>query len=532
VAPPDDRDAPDMSHIQHHADLFFDGGGVKAIALAGAYSVFEEHGYAAHRVAGCSGGAIIAALVAAGYMSADIQEIVGSAPFERFKDLAWTGRVLGPSSSYAIRRGLYRGEYFLAWIGELLAARGITRFGDLEYADAEDPAHRYRLCVIASDLTHRRMLVLPQDAPYLGVDPSDLEIAYAVRMSMSIPIVFEPVVHRNVQTGAEHVIVDGGVLSHLPVWLFDCRERDPRWPTFGVVMVESNPATPLGQRIEDESMASNTQTALGSLADTLPVVAQAMMDAHQRLYIEESNFARTVCIPALGVGTMELDVTPARVQDLFLAGQRAAADFLAHWDFEAYAQSFRRDAPPSRREDVSGPRLAPAPLRASVAEDPDAADVVPDGIFINYRREDVPWVAAALHTEISETFGADRTFMDVDSIRPGADWETALFRALRRTQAMLVVIGSHWLTKDGGSSRLDDPDDWVRREIEEALQRAVRVVPVLVDGAVFPTRSQLPEALTGLLRRQRLEVKASTRLSDVANVIATLKRIDDERESA
>jgi NTE family protein len=243
----------------------------------------------------------------------------------------------------------------------VLAARGITRFGELAFADAEDPAERYRLSVIASDLTHRRMLVLPQDAPHLGVDPDELEIA------------------------------DGGVLSHLPVWLFDCRDRTPRWPTFGVVMVEPNPAKPLGYRIE-EGMAAGEETALGSLADTLPVIAQAMLEAHQRLYIEESNFARTVCIPALGVGTTELDITAARVQDLFLAGQRAATDFLAHWDFNAYLEAYRHGALPSRREDVSGPRLAPAPLPASEAEDPDAADVEPDGISDPGR---VPRCAAA-----------------------------------------------------------------------------------------------------------------------------------------
>src|SRR4051794_24432193 len=107
-----------MSNGQRYADFFFDGGGVKAIALAGALSVFEEHGYAPRRVAGCSGGAIVAALVAAGYSSAEIQTIVGALPFERFKDKAWISRVplLGHEFSYLTRKGLYEGEYFLRWI--------------------------------------------------------------------------------------------------------------------------------------------------------------------------------------------------------------------------------------------------------------------------------------------------------------------------------------------------------------------------------------------------------------------------------
>jgi hypothetical protein len=130
--------------------------------------------------------------------------------------------------------------------------------------------------------------------------------------------------------------------------------------------------------------------------------------------------------------------------------------------------------------------------------------------------------------EVNAVARTDRRIAETEA----SNWETALFRALRKTQAMLVVIGSRWLTGDGASSRFDDPDDWVRREIEEALQRAVRVLPVLVDGAPFSTRSELPETLTALLRRQRLEIKASTRRSDVANVITTLKRIDEEREGA
>ena len=67
------------------------------------------------------------------------------------------------------------------------------------------------------------MLVLPRDArEYLGIDPDELEIARAVRMSMSIPMFFDPVVHRNpTDTSDEHVIVDGGLLSNFPIWLFD-----------------------------------------------------------------------------------------------------------------------------------------------------------------------------------------------------------------------------------------------------------------------------------------------------------------------
>jgi NTE family protein len=82
--------------------------------------------------------------------------------------------------------------------------------------------------VIASDVTHRRLLILPNDAEHLGVDPDELEIAYAVRMSMSTQIFFAPVVRHNTETKEDHLIVDGGMLSNIPVWLFDCKSREPK----------------------------------------------------------------------------------------------------------------------------------------------------------------------------------------------------------------------------------------------------------------------------------------------------------------
>ena len=186
-----------MSSNDRKADLVFEGGGVKGIGLAGAYATIAERGFTPHGVAGTSAGAITAALVAAGYTADELADLVATMPYAEFKDRAWEDRLplVGHGLSVLLDRGIYEGEAFHAWIAEKLAAKGITRFGQLVDPDAEDPAQRYRLRVIASDVTHRRMLVLPNDAHLLGLDPDELEIAYAVRMSMSIPFFFEPVLH-------------------------------------------------------------------------------------------------------------------------------------------------------------------------------------------------------------------------------------------------------------------------------------------------------------------------------------------------
>jgi NTE family protein len=332
---------------QPFADLVFEGGGVKGIGLAGAFSTLRERGCAPKSVAGTSAGAITAALVAAGFTSAELDEIVLNLPVQSF----WEDHVplVGPELSVLRHRGIYRGQAFYDWMARRLAEKGVTRFGQLVDEEADDPERRYRLRVIASDVTHRRMLVLPDDAQHLGIDPDDMEIAYAVRMSMSIPVFFEPVVHENARTGEEHVIVDGGMLSNFPVWLFDAHGRDPRWPTFGLLLVEPDPSVPIGRRIP----GGQHGVRAGSLLDYVKSLAHTMMEAHDRLYVEKANYARTIPIPTLGVGTTEFDIQPSGVHDLYESGRRAAAHFLDSWDFDSYIAEFRRGKTHSRRAELA-----------------------------------------------------------------------------------------------------------------------------------------------------------------------------------
>jgi NTE family protein len=329
------------------ADLVFEGGGVKGIGLAGAFAALEQRGFTRKGVAGASAGAITAALIAAGYSSRELDEILLNVPFGEFKDKGWEDRVplIGPAGSLLLERGIYEGKFFERWMTELLEAKNITRFGQLVDQEAEEEKNRYRLRVIASDVSHRRMLVLPSDAEHLGIEPDELEIAHAVRMSMSIPVFFEPVVHRNDRTGEEHLIVDGGMLSNFPVWLFDCEGRDPRWPTFGLKLVEPEPRTAIGHRLPGDEQGAKA----GSLVDYFKSLASTMMEAHDRLYLENATFSRTIPIPTLGVRTTEFEITPERVHALYDSGHQAASNFLDQWDFAAYIEEFRRGKEHSRR---------------------------------------------------------------------------------------------------------------------------------------------------------------------------------------
>ncbi len=125
-------------------------------------------------------------------------------------------------------------------------------------------------------------------------------------------------------------------------------------------------------------------------------------------------------------------------------------------------------------------------------------------IFISYRRDDAAAWAGRLHMALERQFRREQIFMDVDSIQAGLDFAKVIDAEVAKCDVMLVVIGKGWLNAAdaAGRRRLDDPGDFVRLEVESALRRDIRVVPVLVDGASLPKAEELLEGMQGLVRRQ------------------------------
>jgi len=146
-------------------------------------------------------------------------------------------------------------------------------------------------------------------------------------------------------------------------------------------------------------------------------------------------------------------------------------------------------------------------------------------LFISYRRDDSAGEAGRLADVLEARFGSDRVFRDVEDIPAGEDFMHVIDQALGRATTLLVVIGRNWLdvANESGKRRLDDPRDFVRLEIESALERGVRVLPVLVQGAAMPSPDQLPEALRPLARIQAHELNDSHWDYDVGKLIRTLR---------
>jgi hypothetical protein len=130
------------------------------------------------------------------------------------------------------------------------------------------------------------------------------------------------------------------------------------------------------------------------------------------------------------------------------------------------------------------------------------------GVFISYRRQETAPYARLLREELRRHLGAEQVFMDVDSIEVGVDFAEAIQQAVASCEVLLALVGPQWLTVTdaNGQRRLEDPDDTVRLEIEAALARNIRVIPVLVDNTLMPQRQQLPESLAPLSRRNALEL--------------------------
>jgi NTE family protein len=305
-----------------YVNAVFEGGGVRGISLAGAVRAAEMSGVRFHRVAGTSSGSIVAALVATGYGASEMKEIIQSTPFRNFmqRSSIFNFKIIGPAARLLLRKGLYAGDALEQWIGGLLAARGVRVFGDL-------PPGKVR--IIASDITNGKLLVLPDDIAEYGIDPYRFPVARAIRMSTSIPYFFDPVVLRqplrprkaraaDTATTRFSYIVDGGLLSNFPLWLFEKETAEGSTiPVIGFQMVGRSEAK---------------RHRIAGPISMFQAMFETMLGAHDERYIEEQKWLRTIRIPTLGVGTTQFDLKPELSLELYEAGLAAGQKFFRLWD--------------------------------------------------------------------------------------------------------------------------------------------------------------------------------------------------------
>jgi NTE family protein len=326
---------PEQQPVPAQADGVFEGGGVKGIAFAGAIKAAEEAGVREWvNVAGTSAGSITAALLSVGYTADEIKRALEKTDYQLFADYGRGGKYVGAAVNYFRMRGLVPGEYFKQWLAdrfeEKLGKRNPT-FSDVIRKDlppglseAELRRAKYKLKVIASDVTSGRMLVLPdhivdyEDANGKPFVIDEFALVDAVRMSMSFPFFFNPVtLYRE---GNPYYIVDGGLLSNFPVWLFDTGDRPPKRPTWGFRLhVGSGPERLPYRPVKRPFWGRPLMKAMFMSA----------MEAWDREQLGRTTAARTVSIPTHDVKTINFDLTEEEANGLYRWGYEETKTFFA-----------------------------------------------------------------------------------------------------------------------------------------------------------------------------------------------------------
>lgn len=144
---------------------------------------------------------------------------------------------------------------------------------------------------------------------------------------------------------------------------------------------------------------------------------------------------------------------------------------------------------------------------------------------MSYRRTDSKHIACHIYERLQQHFGTESVFMDMDDIPSGIEFRSYLQEEIGKCSIVAAIIGEQWLEcrhahgPKRGQRRIDDPDDFVRIEIEFALTHGIPVVPVLIDGVRMPAQEELPEGLRGLGYRQATEVRSGR---DFGNHVARL----------
>ena len=155
-------------------------------------------------------------------------------------------------------------------------------------------------------------------------------------------------------------------------------------------------------------------------------------------------------------------------------------------------------------------------------------------ILISYRREDSADVTGRIYDRLVEQFGREEVFVDVESMPFGVDFRTYLDELVAKCDVFLAVIGPDWkgMTDDQGKTRIEDPKDFVRIEIESALKRGIPLIPVLVRGASIPPAEQLPKSIQELPYRHGLAIRSGRYFHRDMDLLIAPQRQPDKQSSA
>ncbi|WP_040211620.1 patatin-like phospholipase family protein [Clostridium polynesiense] len=313
------------------ADAVFEGGGIKAIAFVGALKAMEEKGYVWRYLAGTSGGAVVASLIAVGYTSSEILSIVKNMDFTKMNDRKFISiPFISDMYNLIFNKGIYEGVYLKNFIDTLLSTKlKRSKKSPVTFRDLMDPLEdgvlldnykykkKYKLHIIASDITNGKLMILPEDIKDYGIEPEDFHVSEAVRMSCSIPFFYKPVYLKDTKTHTTSIIVDGGLLSNYPVWLFDVKDK-PKYPTIGFKLSGS-------KTVQGDENITN-------LISYGKKIIKTMLESQNNMHIKEMDYLRTIKIDPKNYHTTDFIIKEKDILNLYESGEYSANSFLENWE--------------------------------------------------------------------------------------------------------------------------------------------------------------------------------------------------------
>ncbi|MBC6479246.1 MAG: patatin-like phospholipase family protein [Hormoscilla sp. GM7CHS1pb] len=334
-----------------YADAVFEGAGIKGIALLGAMRCCDDLGLRWQKLAGSSSGSLTAALLAANFAIDRLEQELGELDYMQFLSQKTSPLIFCGDPRDDMKfpfwmlffllvtrsLGQYSSEPLHSWVASTLKSRKIKTFRDLEKGSRQ-------LKVVASDISRREMLLLPDDlnpaAPNLENQQRtvrenilrsyclesylDFTVAEAVRLSLSIPLFFEP------GRLGDYMILDGGLLSNFPLWIYDVQPQSgqparlPRWPTFGFRLLDNS---------------TGRQSQIKGVFDIFSASLRTMAEARDRYHLREIDRGRTIEIDVTdaGVTTTQFNVKPAEKAELYRLGYDYTKKFfLSEWNWSEH----------------------------------------------------------------------------------------------------------------------------------------------------------------------------------------------------
>lgn len=340
---------PPSADGYRYADAVFEGAGIKGIALLGALRCCDDLGLRWQKLAGSSSGALTASLLAANFPIDLLEGELGDFDYTNFLTQKTSPLIFSgdPRDDMQFpfwmlfflfltgQSGQYRSDPLRAWLAKTLNSHNLKTFADLKNLSPQR-----ELKVVASDISRSEMLLLPDD---LNPNASNLDdgqkavrqkllryyhlqgyenfsVAEAVRLSISIPLFFEP------GKLGDFLILDGGILSNFPLWIYDVPQtgqnsRVPRWPTFGF-------------RLLDRSIGQNSQ--IKGIAGIFSASIRTLIEARDRYQVRQLDRGRTIEIDVTlaGVTTTQFNLKREKKATLYQLGyQYAKQFFLEEWDW-------------------------------------------------------------------------------------------------------------------------------------------------------------------------------------------------------